>query len=159
VPKRRRPGQRAIASDAVGRSGYDLGKDRQIRARAKFERLSLGEAVSKYRDSATPLAVNARSYLARDEHDLLPTTDLSDAELDILIRLSVYAEGIGNSIKQTNPRLHAQIVKASQSVATAELERARRARHTPAVLAAARYLAELPTYKKLDLNSLSGVPY
>lgn len=159
---RRRPGQRANASKAEGRSGYDLAADKLIRARAKFEGLSLARSATRY-GGGIRLAVSAgRSYIAKNEHPPLVDTEMvSSEELSLIFRLRHFAEGRSTSLRESNPALHEKILRMSTAIAKEQLGRMRRARHTPYMLAHAEHLASLPRCKPLarDEELSTCIPY
>lgn len=158
---RKRPGQRAIASKAADSSGYDVELDRQIRARAKFEALSLGQAAIRYGGGCKLRVPVVRSYIAKDEHPTLVNEELTNEELEIIFRLKDYSEGRSTSLKIANPTLHQKIEEMLLSIAEERLAKARRARHTPNMLACARYLESLPRYTPLMLSGelAESIPY
>jgi len=149
VSKRRRPGQRAIASKAANSSVYDVELDRQIRARAKFEGISLGQAASKYGSNCKLGIPVVKTYIAKDEHSTIVNDELSDEELTIIFNIEDCSEGRSTSLKLANPLLHRKIEQMLVSIAEERLVKARRARHTSHVLGYARYLESLPKYKPL----------
>lgn len=151
MPRRRRPGQRAVASKAEDRSGYDLSADKRLRARAKFERLSLGRTTKMYGDDIRLDVFDGRSYIAKSEHPSLVDFEMvSDEELALIVRLNDFAEGRSTSLRQLNPTLHEKILRISTAIAKEQLNRMRRAKHTPYMLAHARYLASLPRYRPVE---------
>lgn len=152
MARRRRPGQRAAASKAAYSRGYDFDLDRLIRARAKFEGLSLGQASIKYGNNCKLAVPVIRSYIAKDEHPTLVNDELTNEELEIIFSLKGYSEGRSTSLKLANPSLHRKIEQMLVSMAVERLAKARRARHTPYVLEHARYLASLPRYKPLMVD-------
>jgi hypothetical protein len=158
---RRRPGQRAIASKAADTNAYDIALDKLIRARAKFEGLSLGQAASKYGGNCRLRVPVVRSYIAKDEHPTLVNDELTNEELEIIFNLKDYSEGRSTSLKLANPVLHSKVEQLLLTVAEDRLAKARRARHTPGVLAYARHLAAVPRYMPLvvDGDLPAYVPY
>jgi hypothetical protein len=132
---RKRPGQRAIASKAAGSSVYDVELDRQIRARAKFEAISLGQAASKYGGNCKLRIPVIKTYIAKDVHPTIINDELSNEELKIIFNIKDYSEGRSTSLKLANPLLHGKIEQMLVSIAEERLAKARRARHTPHVLA------------------------
>ena len=158
---RKRPGQRATASKAAGSSAYDIELDRQIRARAKFEAISLGQAGSKYGSNCKSGVPVVRTYIAKDEHPTIINDELSNEELKIIFNLKDYSEGRSTLLKLANPLLHRKIEQMLVSIAEERLAKARRARHTPHVLDYARYLENLPRYKPLMFTGelAESIPY
>ena len=161
VSKRRRPGQRAIASKAANSSVYDVELDRQIRARAKFEGISLGQAASKYGSNCKLCVPVVRTYIAKDEHSTIINDELSNEELKIIFNIEDYSEGRSTSLKLANPLLHRKIEQMLVSIAEERLAKARRARHTPHVLAYSKFLESLPRYKSLPFTGelAESIPY
>lgn len=159
--KRKRPGQRATASKAADSSVYDVELDRRIRARAKFEGISLGQAGSKYGSNCKLDVPVVRTYIAKDEHPTLINDEISNEELAIIFNLKDYSEHRPTSLKLANPLLHRKIEQMLVSIAEERLAKARRARHTPHVLAYSRYLENLPRYKSLPLTDelAESLPY
>jgi hypothetical protein len=158
---RRRPGQRAVASKAVGRSVYDVELDKQIRARAKFEQLSLGQAASRYGGRCRVCVPVVRSYIAKEEHPTILNEELSNEELEIILSLKDYELNRSTPLKLANPVLFMKVEQMVRTIAEERLAKARRARHTPHVLAYAKYLENLPRYQTFVLSGelAESIPY
>jgi hypothetical protein len=158
---RKRPGQRATSSRAADSRVYDVELNRQIRARAKFEAISLGQAARKYGSSCKLCVPVVRTYIAKDVHPTIINDELSNEELKIIFNLKDYSEGRSTSLKLASPLLHRKIEQMLVSIAEERLAKARRARHTPHVLAYSKFLESLPRYKPLILTGelAESIPY
>ncbi|WJF89737.1 hypothetical protein QS306_11575 [Paraburkholderia bonniea] len=151
---RRRPGQRATASNVWTAGGYDLSQDKAIRARARFEGTSIGAVVEKLKAfpqklSAFPASAG-ESFVASERFNCVPNTKLSSAERVLLLQQdSICVEEYAGIL----PVMQEAIRSAALDVVADELVRARRARHTGNVLS---YVAELernPRYLRLEVRA------
>lgn len=161
VSKRRRPGQRASASKALGRSVYDVNADKTVRAKATFRRISLGQACDMSCTQSYEITSHGRSFIAKDEHPTLTSGDLSDTEIELIFKLRDSDSYCPDLIREKNPGLHSKIRQIARNMVKEKLLTARRARHTPNFLMYVKYLERLPRYNRLALNedTAAFIPY
>lgn len=156
---RRRPGQRAIASNAREPSGYNLDRDRTIRARARFEGLSLGEVCRSYGDGLAYAPIRGESFIARERYRCVPNEELSESEIAFHDRMAeVRRTGLPNLPK----RLQSGACKAVLAKLETGAARARRARPTASVVVHVAELRRQPRYIRLNLDAIDDaqcVPY
>jgi hypothetical protein len=160
VVARRRPGQRAIARKARCHSGYDLAADKLVRAKARFEGLSLGEAACKYIDKPYLTVGKCESYIAKDKIDLTDNVKPSYLECELDLKISSYDEN-QSSLRDLNVALYDIIKSHVIRGIVRELAKAKRARHTGNVINYAEELARSPRYLLLilDHEMESTIPY
>lgn len=155
---RRRPGQRAIPSAFPVGVAYDLTKDRQIRARAKFEDISLGQAITRYPIRSFVDTSSAYNYLAKDKIKLIENNEPSSRELDIVYRIEKYDDE-NSDLSYINPDLHGIIKNCVTLGLNGELAKAKRARHIGNVINYVEAMCSQPSYQIMDTALLEDVPY
>lgn len=155
---RRRPGQRAIASVVPVGVAYDLTKDRRVRARARFENISLGQAIIKYPIKTFVDKISSYNYLARDKIELIENNRLSSREIEIFHRIKNF-NNENSDLSDTNPDLHIIIRNCVTLGLNSELAKAKRARHIGNVIKYVDAMCCEPTYQIMDIALLEDVPY
>lgn len=152
---RRRPGQRHASTGTLACRAYDLGQDKAIRARARFEGTAIGQVIEKMQAASHPLkpavVSTGESFVASERYSYKPNEAASAAELNLLQqRDSILANEYGQLPAEFRDAIRQEAI----DVVVGELVRARRARHTANVLAYVAELERMPRYRLLDVHAV-----
>jgi hypothetical protein len=152
IKPRRRPGERASASNTQGRSAYNLAEDKRIRANAKFAGVSLGGAIANSKMTTFDRSPKVISYLAKDEHPVTLDDQLTQYEIELIFKLKDYEEGYDIPLKVANPSLYRKVRELVAGLTKDRLSRARRAKPSMEFMLYAKHLAQQPRYRELSVD-------
>jgi hypothetical protein len=152
VVVRRRPGQRAVASKDQSANAYDLANDKLVRARAKFEGLSLGESGYKYFIKPYTNLSNFTSTNVADSVDLTRNHRPTILERELLAKILHYDSNAQAISIDCNPVLANKIKRNVIRGMVSELAEAKRARHTNNVIEYVKALCSMPRYIRLSVT-------